>query len=223
MMSRISLTSGEQEALRWVAIGSMVIDHAAAVLLEPSVALPWRMAGRLAWPLFAFLVAYNVTVRNVDPVRYLRPLAIWGLVAQVPWMLAFERVGGNILFALLAGVLVLIVSRRYAWHVAVPVVLVLALVAEVANFEFGAVGVLLPWCLSVALALSPVAGVGLAAVAVAVQNWPWLGWPAALLALPVVFVATRWSVSLPRAPRWLVWGFYPGHLLILVGVTWITG
>lgn len=218
------LTSGQQEVVRWVAVGLMVVDHGAALLLEPAAAWPLRVLGRLAWPLFAFLLAYNVGRRGVDPARYLRPLLVWGLVSQPVWWLAFDRAGVNILGTLLLGVLVLFAFDRghgwWPWLAAVA----LGLVGELVGVEYGAAGVLLPLMLVAALRQSTPLSWGQAVVMVLLQNWGWPGGWVAVLSGLVVWGLSRLELEqLRRWPRWLAWGFYPAHLVVLAGIRAVLG
>src|SRR5690606_9347079 len=101
--SLIHLTSGQHELLRWIGLTTMVVDHVGAILLPAHTAVPLRAVGRVAWPIFAFLLAYNVARRGVDPRRYLVPLLAWCAVAALPHYLAFDRFVVNILGTLFLG------------------------------------------------------------------------------------------------------------------------
>lgn len=225
MRVRLELTSGQQELVRWTAIVTMVVDHVGAVLLEPAAALPLRAVGRVAWPLFAFLLAYNVARRGVNPTRYLRPLATWYFVSVLPYALAFGTFRPNILATLfLAATGIAIVRYRDRLDARHPALVPLALVAVLAfsSFvEYGPAGVLLPvvawWALERGGAPAWLATLLL----VAAQNYPWSVWPAALLAIPVPWVAARLEVRIPRSGR-LAWAFYPAHLLLLGAIGYLS-
>src|SRR5450759_5584692 len=79
-------TLEQSDALKLVAIVSMTIDHVGAILL-PQVG--WlRIIGRVAFPLFAYqLAAGYLHTRNLA--RYALRLAVWGLIAQPVYMIAF--------------------------------------------------------------------------------------------------------------------------------------
>lgn len=219
--SLIDLTSGQQEVLRWIAIATMVVDHVGAILLPASAAVPLRAVGRVAWPIFAFLLAYNVARRGVDPRRYLVPLLAWCAVAALPHYLAFDRFVVNILGTLFLGaVALLLLSRREELDarspLLVPVGLAAVLVAS-ALVEYGPPGVGLIvvwwWALRTGEPLALLATV----LFVAWQNYPWRVWPAGLAALPLPLVASVLPFGLPRSGR-LPWVFYPAHLALLVGI-----
>src|SRR5690606_27676139 len=99
----LSLTSRQQELVRWVAIVTMVVDHIGAVLMQADAALPLRAVGGAAWPLFAVLRAYDVARRGVRPNRYRVPLLLWCDVSAPPHYLPFDRFVGDILGALFLG------------------------------------------------------------------------------------------------------------------------
>lgn len=212
----LRLTSGQQELLRWLAILCMVIDHVGYIFFTPSDALPLRAVGRIAWPVFAFLLAYNVAVRDVNPVRYLRNLGIFTLLSQLPHTLAFGWHGVSIMGTLLLGALALVLVTGRIREPA-PVVLLAGGIFFAAGFvEYGHAGVLLV----VALWWSLRAGgavwlVGIAAVGLV--NWSWELWPYGLMAVPLTLLVSRLPFGLPRSGL-LPWIFYPAHLLLLAGV-----
>lgn len=211
------LDSGQQETLRWLAISAMVTDHVGAILLPADVAQPLRFVGRIAWPLFAFLMAYNVAARGVDPRRYLGPLLLWAAVAQLPHYLAFDVFVVTILGTLFlaASSLALLhagIEGKIAPHAQIGGLVGIALLST--QVEYGPTGVALVVALWWAVRSGTAGAWLVAALLTALVNYPWPNWPAALLALPLAFLAGRLPVRLPRSGR-LPWVFYPAHLLVL--------
>lgn len=217
----LSLSSRQQEVVRWVAISTMVVDHIGAVLMPADDALPLRAVGRVAWPLFAFLLAYNVARRGVRPSRYLLPLLAWCAVSALPHYLAFDRFVVNILGTLLLGAatLTLLTNRQRLMERAPAALLVGFVAVWVAStqVEYGPVGVALVvawwWALS---SRSPLAW-AVVVLLVGLQNFDWVVWPAAFVALAVPFMAARLQLGLPRSGK-LPWLFYPVHLALLAAV-----
>ena len=88
-------------ALKWIAVLSMLVDHFAVVFYFGSARVGnpifsagqyyiLRGVGRLAFPIFAFLLAegYHHT-RSVE--KYLLRLLLFGFVSEVPFDLAFQN------------------------------------------------------------------------------------------------------------------------------------
>lgn len=90
-----------RELLKILAIVTMVIDHAGNILYPDLLVL--QMIGRLAFPIFAYLIVLGVESTK-KPLKYMVTLLVFALVSQLPYFLAFgiqpfERL--NILFSLL--------------------------------------------------------------------------------------------------------------------------
>ncbi len=119
-------------ALKLLAIVSMLVDHLAAFLWydEPWCTDAWfsighremsayalmRMFGRIAFPLFAFLIVEGFQhTRNRK--RYGIQLLIFALISELPWNLVhggqFFYRGQNVLFTLLLGYLGLCALERF--------------------------------------------------------------------------------------------------------------
>ena len=122
-MNRRGLSGG---TLKWIALLSMLIDHAAVVFYHGSIRAGnpvfsiglyylLRCVGRLAFPIYAFLLAEGFRhTRSVE--RYLGRLLVFGLVSELPFDLAFRaaRVDWsyqNVYFTLFLGLLAI-----WLWH-----------------------------------------------------------------------------------------------------------
>lgn len=221
VVAELRLRSGPQEALKWVALVLMALDHLAALLLDGGVATALRLAGRLAFPLFGALLAYNLVVRGVSPRRYLVVLAALALPAQVPFTLAFGP-RGNVFVALFAGVLVvaaaqLAARRGFDWQGVGVLAGAVALVTIGGPLvDYGQAGMLLvpAWALWFAAPVAPVAALLL--VELLALNWGTVGAVVPLLVPAVLTWAGSWRFELRRLPRWVAYAFYPGHLALLL-------
>ena len=86
---RLELSSGSLEALKWLALLLMTLDHVNKHLLHASVPELFA-AGRLALPLFGFVLGYNLArpgaLASGSYSRTARRLAIFGTIATMPFI-----------------------------------------------------------------------------------------------------------------------------------------
>lgn len=105
-------------ALKIIAVLSMIADHCAYFLMEPDTPLydMLRCFGRIAFPVFAFLIAEgfaHTKSRN----RYFLTLLGFALISEIPWYL-LNGIDGthNVMFTLFFGVAALAVFDRLCEH-----------------------------------------------------------------------------------------------------------
>lgn len=91
---------------QWLALITMTVDHVTRYLLPSGWDVAWASAslGRIAFPLFAAMVAWHGLFNTRDPMRYARRILVIGLLAQLPYM-SMPRDGFqlNICFTLALG------------------------------------------------------------------------------------------------------------------------
>ena len=86
--------------LKWIAVLSMLVDHASAVLVEGSWAVGIRAVsyrnymilrgiGRLAFPIYCFLLVEGI-LHTRDVKKYLLRLFAFALISEIPFNLAFQ-------------------------------------------------------------------------------------------------------------------------------------
>ncbi len=105
-------------ALKMLAVISMMADHCAYFLLEHDSTLyePLRCFGRIAFPVFAFLVAEGFA-NSRNRMRYFLMLVGFGLVSELPWYLLNGADGThNVMFTLALGVAALAIFDRLSDH-----------------------------------------------------------------------------------------------------------
>ncbi|MGC3875183.1 TraX family protein [Halomonas sp. GXIMD04776] len=73
---------------QWLALITMTVDHVTRYLLPDSWDVGWASSsiGRIAFPLFAGMVAWHGLFNTRNPFRYARRILIIGLIAQLPYM-----------------------------------------------------------------------------------------------------------------------------------------
>jgi hypothetical protein len=221
VVPRTRVSSGAIEALKWLALLCMVVDHVNAALYGRELGVLADVVGRIALPLFACVFGFNLARPGADAGRALWRLLLAGAIA-LPAHAALFGVWGlwplNILFTFALAAWVVIVLR--AGHARLAL----------ASFVLG--GALVEyWWPGVALVLATYAAarsprltvadavaVGLALVGLCVLV---NGNAYALLAVPLALVVVHLAPHVPRLRGWFLW-FYPAHLwvLALVGLAW---
>jgi hypothetical protein len=224
-VKRIDLSNNAVESLKWLAVFLMLGDHANKFLFGGQLPFLFE-AGRIAMPLFAIVLGFNLARATVDArvrVTMMKRLACFGMLAFAPFVALNARAGAvaghwwplNILFALLA---------------IVTIVHALQLTTAAGNWAAGAIFVV-----SGALVEFwwPAVGLGVAAwLYFAGSRWSWMALPLGALALlgigaingnqwawaalPIVVGASRLPMKrkMPRA-RLFFYSFYPAHLALL--------
>lgn len=95
-------------ALKFIAMAAMVIDHASVIFLGPETTV-WRHIGRIAFPIFAFLIAEGA-VHTKNKFLYAVRLLAFCAISEVPYDMAFngtylEFAGQNVFFTLFLGLI----------------------------------------------------------------------------------------------------------------------
>lgn len=116
LLKLLPLNSGS--ALKIIAVLSMVTDHCAYFLLDGNT---WayevmRCFGRIAFPVFAFLVAEGFA-HTRNRMRYFLSLLLFAVISEVPWYLLNGADGThNVMFTLALGVVALAVFEKLREH-----------------------------------------------------------------------------------------------------------
>ncbi|MCB5940762.1 conjugal transfer protein TraX [bacterium 210820-DFI.6.52] len=228
--------------LKWLAVCTMLADHIGAAILEPVFLLPlyglyeggggglpgWygpllltdmalRTVGRLAFPLFCFLLAEGFC-HTRDRRRYALQLLTFALLSEIPFDLAFALTPfapdyQNVYFTLFFGVLSL---QLLVWLEGRALLQVLGvglccLAAAGLSADYGAMGVLLV-ALFYLTRQRPAARAAMGSAALLSLGASEL--PALFSFLPI----SLYSGQKGRGPKWFFYWFYPLHLLLLWGV-----
>lgn len=214
----LHIAGGTLEALKWLALVLMTLDHVNKYLAGGSIA-PMFAAGRVAMPLFVFVLAYNAARPGFFATgaakRTCMRLALYGAVASVPFIALGGLLGGwwplNIMFTLLVSLGVLWAIQ--AKHRGAGWALVVLFGVGGAQVEYWWPALLLAvaawrYVLHPAMQRLAVLTLALAGLALINQNF----W--ALAALPLILAAPRVQLSVPRA-RSVFYAYYPAHLAAL--------
>ena len=132
-------------AIKIVACITMLLDHIKyAIPITDNFVTQYL--GRIAFPLFAFLISEGYK-HTKDLEKYYKRLIMFGLISQIPFMLFRTLVGEwellNIMFALVLGLLCIdIFEKEKRKWISIPSVLVIVVLSEILKMDYGWFGVL---------------------------------------------------------------------------------
>lgn len=132
---------------QWFAVLTMTLEHVTKYVWPGSAFVPWALAiGRIAFPVFAGMVAWHLLHNTRRPVRYGLRLLLIGGVSQVPyaWVVTPDRL--NVCFTLAFGLLaVVLLDQVKDQRTRMAIGIVLFLLAAVASpfVEYQILGLLL--------------------------------------------------------------------------------
>lgn len=210
----LTIANGTLEALKWLGLVLMTLDHVNKYLLAGSNWVLFDL-GRLVMPVFGFVLMYRLAHARAPASGVHARVACRLLVLGIGATPVFVALGGwwplNILFTLLLATgIVRLLGQGGVWRWLAAVT---AVAIGGAGVEFGWFGVLA--CVSAWAYCRQPTPVRLACWAAALASlWGVNGNFAALAALPLIWGATRVTITLPRW-RWAFYAYYPLHLALI--------
>lgn len=215
--------------LKIIAAASMLLDHI-GYMFVPGWS-PYRMIGRLAFPIFAFLIVEGA-LHTRDFKKYVSRIAVFALISEIPYDLAIFAIPVywgqcNILVTFLIGLLCIKVMQKLLVHfnfspvgyaMGTAVFLGGAAAARLLHTDYEIYGVMLIYVFYV-FRDRKVTKTLLAILVFATM--PFLYFPAAASLVLIWFYNDERGYN----PAWLRWGFYlfyPVHLIILYIVRMMT-
>ena len=223
-VGRFIVADGTIEALKWMALVLMVLDHINKYFFAEQLPGIFPI-GRIVMPIFGFVLAYNLArpdahKRGVHG-RMMRRLALMGLIASPIVILLNGTVVShdgwwplNILWTLLLVVtLVYLIERGGVARYAVAVALFIVGGALVEYLWMGVLACLGAWAFCREASSARMLAWFLGTLSLSVVNantW-------ALVAIPIVWAASKVTLRIPRS-KWVFYAFYPAHLGALLAV-----
>ena len=208
---RLVIADGSLEALKWLGMLLMALDHVNKCLLGESSAVLFDL-GRMVMPLFGFVLMYNLARPGAMAagvhLRVMRRLLVFGALSTPLFVALVGWWPLNILFMLLLSTgIVWLIEHGGRMRIALAVLAFVLGGALVEFWWFGVLASLGAWAYcrrptSVRLALWTVA---VASLWIVNRNL------AALAVLPLLWGATQINIPVARQ-RWVFYGFYPAHL-----------
>ena len=227
------------EQLKKIAMGTMFLDHAAVALIYNAgldrvstcfeiIGLAMRLIGRMAFPLYAFLLVQGF-LRTKDWVRYASRVAVFALVSEIPYdLVAFEMVWNmerqNTMFTMLIG-LICMKGIRWAeeidWGseenggfsrlaVIMLIAAVGALASEFLHVDYGAAGIILILIFYIFRYRPAEQWIGGCAALYMIYFNVY-----AIAAWIAIFLISRYNGERGKKMGYLPYFFYPAHLLAL--------
>ena len=206
----------DRSVLKWIAVLTMVIDHVGAILFPDQIWM--RVIGRVAFPVYAYCLAEGFRYTS-DYRRYLGRLALFAILSEIPFDLAFYGVPfsfahQNVFFTLTLGLILLWVLERCREQLLLcaGAFAVLCFLAQALHMDYGAGGLLMVFAFYLAQqGTSPWIGWG---IFVFINLFGYAGgvqWAAILALLPIGLYSGKAG---KRKQRFFYW-IYPLHLLLL--------
>jgi hypothetical protein len=211
------VSDGSLELLKWLALIFMVGDHVNKYLLDSSSLLLFN-CGRLAMPLFALVIAYNLARPGVANHGYsiaLR-LAAFGLLASIPYILLGVPYLGflplNILFTFSLSVLIIRLFEYSNWLGVCGGIILFIVGGAFVEFWWPALLIVMfAYCYFVGGRIIHLYLLILATTSLAIINQNFI----ALIALPLFFLGSVAAFNFPRQ-KWFFYWFYPIHLMLIL-------
>lgn len=231
------------DLLKLLALVFMLIDHSGKMLFANAPEL--RVLGRIAFPLYCWCMAVGAAYTRSFPRYILRMVPVFA-ISQPLYMVALNHGWNepNIMLTLMVGLLGLWGLREKKWysHIWAPVlsmvlavllqcnyswqgVLLMLLLYLVRDSRRGIACVMLAFCLywgTIGSSLKTLFGLdltGLLDLPIGSMLKPVLRLQfMAILALPLMLMPVKGALSRYRMPKWLSYGLYPAHLLLLIGL-----
>ena len=209
------LADGTAEALKWLALALMVLDHVNKYLYHS--ALPWVFPiARLSFPLFGFVLAYNLarpeTFSNGAAVRTMKRLAIFALVAAIPHIILDGRFFPiNILATLLVatGTVYLFEQGGLKRWQGILVFMAGGCIVEGNWFAVAVCMTAYRYCQSPTVLWLSSLMASLAVLGLFINANQW-----ALAVLSVILLAPHFNLKMKRHKHVFYW-FYPAHLAVI--------
>ena len=235
-----------QETLKLIACVTMLIDHIGAALVVPTdtiyysnvelyttmarINLVMRCIGRIAFPIFCFLLVEGVC-HTRNPKKYVQRLAIGMVLSEIPFDLAFFRDGiswahQSVMVTLLLGCIMVLLMNRSNDFRKLLWIIPFYFAAEWLHTDYGGDGILLIALFALAKGTKHEKWWQLAAMFLMYWDFSWqmrhynldirvpMNRLPLLAAIPISLYDGR-KLTYNKAVQWAFYLFYPAHITLL--------
>lgn len=207
-----------QEGLKCVACVTMLIDHVGAVFFPQNLWL--RIIGRLAFPIYCFLLAEGAH-HTKNPAKYALRLFIGLLLAEIPFDLALygqlSFSHQSVMFTLLLAFCMAMVTRKLPLIGKALAVIPFYIAAELLHTDYGGLGIIIAAVFIIGRDLPEPLVIQTAGLAIANLAWftTSIIQPFAVAAMIPISLYSGKKDSRSKLLQWAFYLFYPVHLMIL--------
>lgn len=199
--------------MKWIAVLTMITDHVGRMFF-PDVHI-FNIIGRIAFPLFAFLLVEGF-VHTENLKKYMLRMLIFACISEIPYDLAMQETWlefsrQNTIWTLTLGLLMLALCRKYqysVWAVA-GIAVVCCAAAALLRFDYGAGGIvliLILYFLRDRQWLKYLAMLGLSVL--------WFGGTEIAAMISIIFMLA-YNGKHGKNMKYMFYWFYPVHLAVL--------
>jgi len=205
--------------LKIIALSTMIIDHYGAIF-QPSE-MTFRMIGRLAFPLYCFLLVEGF-IHTKDIKKYGLRLLAFAIISEIPFDYAFY--GGlhwehqNIFFTLFIGLaaMYLIENNKATVNNAPLIAIGAAATATLLATDYNFIGIIYILSFYYSRNLPIMRRMSVVAAVIFVTNYLSTGWiqQYSLLALPIILMYNNKPGPKNKPLQYIFYWAYPLHLFI---------
>ncbi|MCT4543074.1 MAG: conjugal transfer protein TraX [Vallitalea sp.] len=205
--------------LKIIACITMLIDHVGAVFFSKYVWL--RIIGRIAFPIFAYLIVEGYFhTKNIK--KYLTRLLLFGVVSEIPFNLAFYGElfyfpGLNIFFTLFLGLLVIYIYDNYKSYGGIALIII-GVIAEFIGTDYGMIGILVIFLFYIFKGnyiMQAISFIAITLIGVGTEYYMSGQLSIQIYSITSLFLLYIYNGKKGMNIKYLFYGFYPGHLLII--------
>ncbi|XME03685.1 TraX family protein [Lachnospiraceae bacterium C1.1] len=209
-------------SLKMLAVIAMLIDHSAEVIFNNNMTM--RMIGRLAFPIYAFLIVEGFhKTRNKK--KYLIRLALFAIISELPFNLALHKGqlfyldAQNVFFTLAIGLAMLMALERFknSIYLSVLIIITACFYAETLHTDYSYRGILVILFFELCRDCPLIRNISIMAVFMKIAYW--FNGYASVALIPISFYNEKKGPSC----KYFFYCFYPVHLLILYFIAKKTG
>ena len=207
-----------QEGLKLIACVTMLIDHVGSLFFPQNLWL--RIIGRLAFPIYCFLLAEGAHYTK-NPVKYALRLFAGLLLAEIPFDLALygslSWAHQSVMFTLLLAFLMAMVMKKLPLIGKALAVIPFYLAAELLHTDYGGLGILMAAVFIISRELPEsllFQTTGVLLVNLSYFSRSFIQPFASLAMVPIALYSGK-KASRSKLLQWAFYLFYPAHLLVL--------